>query len=66
MFQYPWCPQREMNLNESFMIHDTSWENSSKTASLFKAIDETMSKDRIDWDNVVSIHLDNTIANIKC
>ena len=42
----------------------TSGEHCSKASTLFDAIDNTLTKDGLDWDNVVSIGLDNTNANI--
>ena len=42
----------------------TSGEDSGKAENLFNAIDSTMQKDGVDWDNVVRIGLDNTNSNM--
>ena len=42
----------------------TSGEPCSKASALFKAIDGILTKDGLDWDNIVSTGLDNTNANI--
>ena len=44
----------------------TSGEHCSKAVTLFNKIDETLSKDGIDWCNVISCGLDNTNSNISC
>ena len=43
----------------------TSGENHSKGSTLFEAIDGTLAKDRLDWDNIVSVCIDNTNVNIN-
>ena len=50
-----------------FQFYDmcaTSGEPCSKASTLFEAIDGTLTKDGLDWDNIVSTGLDNTNANI--
>ena len=42
----------------------TSGEPCLKASTLFEAIDGTLTKDGLDWDNIVSVGLDNTNANI--
>ena len=42
----------------------TSGEDCSKSQTLFDSINNTMTKDNLDWDNVVAIGLDNTNVNI--
>ena len=42
----------------------TTGEHCSKASTLFEAIDGTLTKDGLDWDNIVSVGLDNTNANI--
>lgn len=42
----------------------TTREDSAKASSLFGAINETLTKDGIDWNNIVTIGLVNTNANI--
>ena len=39
-------------------------EHCLKASTLFEAIDGTLTKDGLDWDNIVSVGLDNTNANI--
>ena len=43
----------------------TSGENHSKGSTLSEAIDGTLAKDRLDWDNIVSVCIDNTNVNIN-
>ena len=45
-------------------IYATSGEHCSKASTLFEAIDGTLTKDGLDWDNIVCVGLDNTNANI--
>lgn len=40
-------------------------EDRSKASSFFGATNETLTKDCIDWDNVVSTGLGNTNANME-
>ena len=42
----------------------TSGEDCSKTETLFTAINEVFKSDDLDWDNVVSVGLDNTNTNL--
>ena len=42
----------------------TSGEHCSKAVTLFNKIDETLSKDGVDWCNLISSGLDNTNANM--
>ena len=42
----------------------TSGEHCLKANQLFEAIDGTLTKDGLDWDNIVGVGLDNTNANI--
>ena len=42
----------------------TTGEDSGKSASLFGAIDSPLKRDGLDWDNFVSIGLDNTSTNM--
>ena len=42
----------------------TSGEHCLKASTLFEAIDGTLTKDGLDWDNIVRFGLDNTNANI--
>ena len=44
----------------------TSGEHCSKVVTLFNKIDETLSKDGIDWCTVISCGLDNTNSNMGC
>ena len=50
-----------------FQFYDmcaTSGEHCSKASTLFEAINRTLTKDGLDWDNIVIVALDNTNANI--
>ena len=47
-------------------MYATSGEHCSKSVTLFNKIDETLSKDCIDWCNVISCGLDNTNSNMGC
>ena len=42
----------------------TSGEHCLKASTLFEAIDGTLTKDGLDWDNIVRVGLGNTNANI--
>ena len=59
------------NVNNSklveFKFYDmcaTSWEHFSKASTLFDAIDSSLTREGLDWGNVVSLGLDNTNSNI--
>lgn len=45
-------------------LYVTTREDSAKASSLFGAINETLTKDGIEWNNTVTIGLVNTNANI--
>ena len=42
----------------------TTGEHSGKAENIFSAIDSTMTNDGVDWNNLVSIGLDNTNSNM--
>ena len=42
----------------------TTGEHSGKAKNIFSAIDSTLMKDGVDWNNLVSIGLDNTNSNM--
>ena len=47
-----------------YSMCSTSREHCSKSETLFNAINNTFENDNLDWDNVVSVGLDNTNANM--
>ena len=42
----------------------TSGKHCSNASKLFETIDGTLTKDKLDWDNIASVGLDNTNVNI--
>ena len=45
-------------------MYSTSGEDCSKAEALFTAINDAFKSDDLDWDNAVSVGLDNTYANM--
>ena len=47
-----------------YSVSSTSGEDCSKAETLFTAINDVFKSDDLDWDNVVSVGLDNTNTNM--
>ena len=49
-----------------FSMSSTTGEDFSKSETLFESINSALFNDKIDWDNVVSMGLNNTNTNMGC
>ena len=56
--------QVELQVHKFYFMCSTSGEDCSKAETLFTAINDAFKSDDLDWDNIVSVGLDNTNTNM--